>query len=147
MLANRVTAYSGWRDPRDYSWALIALADFSRALHALRRGGLNALGRSASPRWTHPARRHLARLPSTAHRPARPGQASVSEDTRRILWEVGIDARVDSLLLNGKPVPAILPRPINPDQPHVLRVAIRRMYPDHLERDLVRALLSKREAS
>ena len=74
LLANRVTAYSEWSDPRDYSWALIALADFSRAMHALRRGGLNALGRSAIAPMDAPhldTTLHVFRPPPAV----RPGQA------------------------------------------------------------------------
>lgn len=110
LLAGRVAAYSEGGDPRDYAWALIAVEQFGPAMHALRGAGLNAMARSAiaPPDAPH--------FDTTLHvyRPticARPGQESVSNATRRVLRQAGIEARVDGLLADGEPIPGIAPVP------------------------------------
>lgn len=51
LIEGRLLAYAAHLDtpptPDDYAGALIGVEDFSRAMHALRRSGLNASGRSA----------------------------------------------------------------------------------------------------
>jgi hypothetical protein len=102
LIERRKAAYWQESDVRDYAGALIDVDDFSRAMHALRRAGLNAYGRSAV---ALPAASSTSSLLSV-FRPAicvRPSQESVCEATRRVLQGAGIDAEVDGHQ-GGKPI-------------------------------------------
>jgi hypothetical protein len=111
LIERRVAAYWEESDALDYAAALVGVEDFSRAMHAVRRAGLNARGRSAAP---VPGAAHTGSLLSV-FRPAicvRPGQESVSDATRRALQEAGIEAGV---------VGNQRGRPIAPDHRHLRR--------------------------
>lgn len=102
LIERRKAAYWQESEMRDYAGALIDVDDFSRAMHALRRAGLNAHGRSAV---ALPAASSTSSLLSV-FRPAicvRAGQESVCEATWRALQEAGIDAEVDGHQ-DGKPI-------------------------------------------
>jgi hypothetical protein len=108
LLLGRIHSYSVQADPRDYAQALIPGDDFEPAMHALRRAGLAANGRSTPT----PPDAPLLNLRLYVFRPVpcvRPDQERVSEATRRVLGRAGIDGRVDGLLMNGQPIPIFAP--------------------------------------
>jgi hypothetical protein len=93
LLANRTVGYEEQMDPYAYASALIRLMDCERAMHVLRRGGLNA---------------RIARVPGPADAPeldcrmeiyrprncTNPGLEPVPEQALRVLADLGVPGRV-----------------------------------------------------
>jgi hypothetical protein len=102
LIERRVAAYWQESDALDYAGALIDVEDFGPAMHALCRAGLNAHGRSAAPVPGAALTRSLLSVfrPSIS---VRTGQESVSDATRRVLQEAGIEAQVDGHQ-GGRPI-------------------------------------------
>lgn len=84
---------------------MLALArdDFERAMHELRRSGLEARGGNSYPPPDAP--RLDTRLYVFRPIAVPAGQERATDATRRVLRDAGIDGRVDGLLTNGEPVP------------------------------------------
>ncbi len=108
LFATRVNAYSEQADPTDYARALIGHDCRWPAIRALRRAGLNCRSATANGPVDAP---HLdTRL--EIFRPiicVRDGQERVTNAARHVLFEAGIDGRVDGFSTSGEPVPLIAP--------------------------------------
>jgi hypothetical protein len=106
MLERRVAAYWQESNRLDYAMALISVEDFGRAMHSLRRAGLNAYGRSVLP---IPGDVRIDTALSV-FRPAicaRSDQESVADATQRVLERHGIEATVNGST-GGRPIPSIV---------------------------------------
>lgn len=108
LFAERAAAYREQGDPRDYARALICHDDRWTSIRALRRAGLNC--RSATANGPTDAAHLDTRL--EIFRPTiceRDGQARVTDAARLVLFEAGIDGRVDGFQTNGEPVALVAP--------------------------------------
>jgi hypothetical protein len=107
VIADRVWAYGEQADPTDYSRAMIGRDDYERAMHELRRAGLEARGGTSYPPPGAP--RLDTRLYVFRPIAVPAGQERATDATRRVLHDAGIDGRVDGFLTNGEPVPIVAP--------------------------------------
>jgi hypothetical protein len=93
LLVNRAVGYEEQTDPDAFARGIIPLADRDRALHALRRAGLQA--RSAHVPGPADAPELDYRL--EIYRPrncTKPGLEPVNDQALRVLAELGIEGRV-----------------------------------------------------
>lgn len=93
LLANQVIGYEEQADPYAYALGLIQLAERDRAMHTLRRAGLNA--RTASVPAPADAPDLDCRM--SIYRPrncTKPGLEPVKDQALRVLAELDVEGRV-----------------------------------------------------
>jgi hypothetical protein len=104
LLADRVVGYEDQADPYAYARGCIALADRERALHALRRAGLQA----RTARSPGPADAPGLDCRMEIYRPrncAKPALEAVNDQALRVLRGVDVEGRVGSRdVLTGRDI-------------------------------------------